>query len=365
MMLFKKSSIAMMTLGAGLMMGCGDDGGDTVVEGEAFDNEQILIDTADQVIVPTYELLNTRASALVVAVDAFVLAPTDITLEAAQDAWKATREPWEQSEGFLFGPVDAAGIDPALDSWPVEKAELDGVLASDDELTETYVASLDVNKKGFHAVEYLLFGQSSTKSAADFTEREFDYLVASANELQANTEYLADAWTEGVDGQPAYRDIFVSAGDADNAVYPSRAAAAQEIVEGLVGILDEVANGKIGDPYTEQDTLLVESQFAFNSLSDFKDNMRSVQNAYLGRVEAASTSGSGLTVFVSAKDSELDDKVKVEIQATIDALDQIAEPFRDSITDEAQATHIEAAQAAILQLMNTLDGEVKPLVLGQ
>ena len=57
----------------------------------------------------------------------------------------------------------------------------------------------------------------------------------------------------------------------------------------------------------------------YNSLVDFQDNMRSVQNAYLGSVPEAGTSGKGLTAFVASVDPTLDARVKTEIQAAIDA----------------------------------------------
>ena len=55
--------------------------------------------------------------------------PGDATLGAACEAWIAARLPWEASEGFLFGPVDFNGYDPALDTWPVNRTDLEGVIA--------------------------------------------------------------------------------------------------------------------------------------------------------------------------------------------------------------------------------------------
>ena len=55
------------------------------------------------------------------------------------NAWVAARVPWEQSEGFLFGPVDTFGYDPAMDSWPVNRTDLDAVLASGQAFTPEYI----------------------------------------------------------------------------------------------------------------------------------------------------------------------------------------------------------------------------------
>ena len=98
-----------------------DDGGST---SPGFTDQQVVVDFADQVVIPTYTLLDDRAAALHGAAMALRATPSAATLTSAQNAWIATRVPWEQSEGFLFGPVSAAGYDPAMDSWPVDRNDL-------------------------------------------------------------------------------------------------------------------------------------------------------------------------------------------------------------------------------------------------
>jgi len=188
------------------------------------------------------------------------------------------------------------------------------------------------------------------------------YLVATTAEMAGAGDELHRAWTEGLDGEPAYAGVLEAAGSADSVLYPSKQSAAEEIVRGAIGILDEVANGKIADPFDEQDTKLVESQFSFNSLTDFTNNVRSVQNAYLGAVPDAGTSGVGLTAFVADVDADLDARLKGELTAALAALGEIPEPFRDAITDPAAADKIRAAQEAIRAVQTTMEGDVLPLV---
>ena len=330
---------------------------------EGLSDQQIIVDFADQVVVPTYSLLATRIDDLDDAARALAVAPNSDGLDAAQQAWIEARRPWEQSEGFLFGPVDTFGYDPAMDSWPVNRTDLDLVLASDATFTPEYVANLQETQKGFHTVEYLVFGVDRGKTAADLTARELEYLTALTAELAITAHALAASWTESVDGMPPYRDLLATAGDADNTAYPSLTAAAQEILDGIIGICDEVANGKIAEPYDAHDAALVESQFAFNSIADFQDNLRSVQNAYLGSVPLATTSGRGLSSYVAGLDAALDGRVQSEIDAAIAAIGAIPAPFRDAISSPEAYDEIEAAQAAVRQLQTTFEGEVQPLVL--
>ena len=275
-----------------LVAGCGDDSdAPTGPAAAEFDFAPILNNFTDNVVIATYADLDERAGELLATIEALSSDPTAGNLRAARDAWVATRIPWEASEGFLFGPVDFNGYDPSLDSWPVNRTDLDGVLASDNDLTTAYVGGLDGTLKGFHTIEYLLFDEGGSKTTADFTEREFAYLIATTQDLWATASALHNSWipSGGNFGQKV-RD----AGNGSDA-YPSAQSAVQEMVNGMIGICDEVANGKIADPFVENDPRLVESQFSFNSIADFQNNLRSVQHVYTG--DYAGT-GEGLDEFI-------------------------------------------------------------------
>src|SRR5512140_2562599 len=194
--------------GALALAACGSDGGGKLQP--SFD-PQIVTHFADDVVVPTYQQLSTRLGELDTAVQTFAANRTAENLNAAQEAWLAARVPWEQSEAFLFGPVESYGYDPAIDSWPVNRSDLDAVLASSDEFTPAYVHNLQETQKGFHTLEYLLFGQGRTKKLEDFTQRQFDYLKAISSEVKGIGAALADSWTKSVDGHPPYRDVLANA----------------------------------------------------------------------------------------------------------------------------------------------------------
>ncbi len=359
-----RPSHAALTLFALLPVAACDDGGGAEPVAAGFDDRAVVEDYVDRVIVPTYQRLAERADALGTAVDALVADPTEATVAAARQAWVDTRNPWEESEAFLFGPVDSNGYDPALDTWPLNEADLDAVLAGSDALTVAFVESLPESQKGYHTVEYLIFGESNVKTAADFTQRELEYLDAATGEMVRIAHLLADSWTTSVEGRPPYAEVFRTAGEPGNTAYPSLQAAGQEIVEGMIGILDEVANGKIAEPYDNRDPRLVESQFSYNSQIDFADNIRGVRRAWLGLgPDDTSPAGASLSGFVARRDPSLAERVTAELDAGIAAIRAIPEPFRDAITDPAAAALIEAAQASLRKAQATLEGEVKALIL--
>lgn len=344
-------------IASALFVGCGGDDGagkNDNIKGEAFEAGPMLNHFANKIVLATYSDLDDKACELLETVKVLAADTTQANLEEAQKAWKATRTPWEQSEAFLFGPVDTQGLDPALDSWPVDHVNLQSVLDSNDDLTVDFVSGLEDTQKGFHTIEFLLFRDGDQRKASDITDRELEYLVATTENLRTSTSQLRQAWSPVGEN---FSNTIVSAGEEGNAVYRSQSAAVQEVVEGMIVIADEVANGKISDPYNEEDTTLVESQFSFNSISDFQDNIRGIQNVYMGKFM---NDGVGLNEFVNSKDAELDSRFQTEVQKAIDAIGAIPDPFRDSIT--ANRSAVQAAIDAVGKVQLTLEQDIKPLV---
>lgn len=126
--------------------------------------QDIIDNYVDEVVLPTYRSLRDQNSNLYQAVVNFKNSPSDANFAAACNAWLVAREPWEKSEAFLFGPVDALGLDPNMDSWPLDQDNIVQILNSgnydnldwsdgDDDDTIEAVQSV----RGFHTLEFLLF----------------------------------------------------------------------------------------------------------------------------------------------------------------------------------------------------------------
>lgn len=322
----------------------------------------VVNDFADQVIIPTYQLLETEATKLTQAVDTFVTNPNEDTLKAAQEAWLATRNPWEQSEAFAFGPAESLGYDGDLDDWPVNETDVTAIINSQDALTPEYIKGLQTTHKGFHTIELLLFGQDNNKTAADFSPRELELLKNLTLAFQQTATNLTTSWTKGVNNNPPYREVFTTAGDSSNPAYPTVNAALEEIVQGMIGCLDEVANEKIGEPLKTQENIGFESRFSHSSARDFQNNLKSMQNAYLGTVPAANTSGQSISDLVAKADPELDRQVQAQLETAIQAVSAIPDAIETQVTDPEASSKMQSAQTAILKLFTTIEQQVLPIV---
>ena len=137
------------------------------------DCQAIVDQFVDKVALPTYKDLAAKNKALLTAVQALQKSPSNATFEAACDAWLASRQPWETSEAFLFGPVSELGLDPNMDSWPLDQDGIVQVMKEQkwssfqwtgdyDEDSEAIEAAQSL--RGFHTLEYLLFKDGKART---------------------------------------------------------------------------------------------------------------------------------------------------------------------------------------------------------
>lgn len=342
------------------------------VSAQAASNKEIINHVSYNVILATYNDLAVKAQELSQAVATLSAAPTQENLDKAQAAWRAARIPWESSESFLFGPVDSQGIDPLLDTWPLNKLDLDSVMSSSRRITVDLVRGLGTNLQGFHTIEYLLFGDgkvSNTKPASSLTAKQLEYLQASTVLLAEHAADLAYAWTTNYDPEnpsaPGYVKIISNPG-YDNEFYSSERAVLEEFVQGMMGILDEVANGKMSDPMGADigsaNMALVESPFSWNSLNDFTHNIRSVYSIYTGHYK--NNKGPGVKALVERVNPELAARVEADILNCMQLIQAIRPAgggdFGQAIFTKDGRARAQTAIEALNALHGVMESEVLP-----
>lgn len=150
--------------------------GDLKAAVEGLDNDalQAAVDNyVDVVVLPTYKDLVTKNAALYAAAQAFVASPSTVTFAACGVAWLAARAPWETSEAFLFGPVADKGLDPNMDSWPLDQDAIENIIANgnfddlnwDGEFNEDDETIANAQAiRGFHTLEFLIFKDGQTRT---------------------------------------------------------------------------------------------------------------------------------------------------------------------------------------------------------
>ena len=341
--------------------------------------DAIINQYVDAVVLPTYNDLKTKNSALYEAVVAFGNAPSDANFQAVCNAWLAAREPWESSEAFLFGPVADYGLDPNMDSWPLDQEAIVKLLESQQwnemEWTGDYneddeAIAAAQNVRGFHTLEFLAFRDGKARTLTDvaadgeaanavYNEANAtawaQYMRNTAQLLVNDVTTLVDAWNND------YATSFKNHNGGD---FTSGLSCIEQLIDGCIDIAGEVGDAKIGDPYslyvsgkTNEALYAVESWYSWHSRDDYTNNILSIRNAYYGSRDG-SINNHSLSKLVAKYNATLDTKVKDAINTAADAIQAIPQPFRNNIN----SSEARAAMEACADLGDILENELKPFL---
>lgn len=315
--------------------------------------EAAIHDFVNKIALPGYVELKSKAAVLNNSIIQLNNNPIDANLTAARLAWKDMRVTWEKCEGFLFGPIEDNEYDPETDTWPVNYVDLDAVLNNAAQpLSITDISGFSRALKGYHPIEYILWGEGGTRTAADLTARQKEYMVSLSALLKENADNLYSDWDPAAGN---YASIFLTAGNGST-VFVKKQDAFNSIVQGLMDICDEVGAGKMKEPY---DLYLnnpalaiqsVESPFSGNSITDFKNNIIGAYQVYLGKFN---DDGTGLEDLVKEKNSALDIEIQQKFNIAIQSFNAITLPFEEAIA--SQRTQCAATMLAIDDLSTSVE----------
>jgi predicted lipoprotein len=315
----------------------------------------VIQDFTNNIALKSYADLDVAAATLYTSITALNTDPTDDNLEKAKTNWKNMRSIWEQAEGFLFGPVEDNDYDPYMDTWPTDYVQMDSLLASSSMLEVADIKNVPLSLRGYHPIEYIIFGNHGSRKAADITTRQKKYMVSLASDLKDICHSLYQSWAAAPEN---YAQQVLNAGNGSDK-YKKKQEVYIALVNGMADICDEVGAGKMAEPYEAMDSTIVESPYSGNSIPDFKNNIVGLQNVYLGRY--AGTQGKGLHDLVAMKNKSLDNKIQEQIAAAISAFDNINVTYEKAIFDKRVQVKDVMDKLALLQ--TTLEDELKPFVM--
>ena len=319
---------------------------------------QVLTNLVSNVIVPTYTDLANDVEDLEKTLNGLTTSTiTQAQIDKACTDFKAARQHWERSEAFLGGAASDFSIDPTIDSWPLDRAELldyfKGGMKAEIEDESTIL--------GFHALEFILFRNGQNRKVAELqgndTYTNFES-VSGADELkyaqqvckllkercfqlqvawegEKNASRVAVVKAAGLPYQTenglSYGDNLIGAGQNSKSTFPSLKDAVAQVLsddEGsCVAICNEVGTAKVANPFSAGDIAYVESPYSYNSITDFQDNIRSIRNVWFGSTNGNAAAGSFNAFFASVGQDAVNTAVTGAFNNAINAIGQMPAPF--------------------------------------
>ena len=145
-------------------------------------------------------------------------------------------------------------------------------------------------------------------------------------------------------GENSYTQNMMLAGQVGS-TYTSWTGAMQAIIDGCKTIADEVGTSKIGKPHTGEDKNYIESPYSYNSITDFYDNIISIQNAYMGGIEGQRDESKSLHNYMASVNADLDTKTIHAITSALTKIKAMKAPFVLNYTDDSCQEAMDACKA--------------------
>ncbi|WP_226893781.1 imelysin family protein [Nisaea sediminum] len=331
------------------------------------------------------------------AVSTLIAAPTEANLAVARSAWIAAREPYQQTEAYRFGNAIVDDWEGKVNAWPLDEGLIDYVktdyYGSESDANPYYTANVIANpamtiggktidagtidralveslheideieanvSTGYHAIEFLLWGQdlngtgagAGDRKASDFDTgnctngncaRRAAYLAVATDMLVDELEWMAAQWADGGAARTGLLD-----GDADKGI--------ATILTGMGSLsYGELAGErmKLGlmlhDPEEEHDC------FSDNTHRSHYNDALGIRNVYLGeykRINGTVVKGASLSALVAATDKGADADLRAALDATMNRMTVLSDEAEkgqryDQMLAEGNARGNEIVQAAV------------------
>lgn len=205
------STLALVAL---FLYACTENDSETMDEPQnsTFDRSAILLNWADNIIVPAYTDFETKTNTLQTASQTFVDAPSLETLEALQAAWFQAYLGFQSVSIFETGKGEELSYRNRLNAYPTSVSKINSFIENGD---YNLVLPSTFDAQGFPALDYLLYGlgENNDETLTYFTTRANaegyrQLLNAVSQSIHSLTQEVLASWTG------TFRDGFVSNTDS-------------------------------------------------------------------------------------------------------------------------------------------------------
>ena len=298
------------------------------------------------------------------AVDALIAAPSEATLLDARAAWITARPSYMQTEVYRFGNPVVDDWEGRVNAWPLDEGLIDYVDAGYGQSEENELSTLNVIAtpqftlsgvevdarritpdliagtlqeaggieanvaSGYHAIEFLLWGQDLNGTGPGAGNRPFTDYVQGAGCTGGNcdrrADYLQAASALLVSDLAEMVENWAPGGAAATVITADPQAALTAMLTGMGSLsYGELAGQRIrlglmlNDPEEEHDC------FSDNTPASHYYDALGIRNVYLGRyarTDGSTVGGPSLADLVTAADPEVDAQLRARLDASVAAL---------------------------------------------
>ncbi len=260
-----------------LLVGFSSCESDTETKKTEFDRKELLENVATNLIIPSYQNLESTTNLLVEATQNFTQNPSVSTLETAQTAWKSAYLSFQDANVYNFGAAQGTlgSLLENIGTFPVSQTKIENYInAGNSSLT-----NFDRDSRGFLGVEYLLFNEENkTNTVAEFSDQKRkEYLLAIVKNIQTEVKKVNDSWKNG------YKETFTNNTGTD------AGSGISILFNEWSKSFESIKNFKLGLPLgrragqTESNPKLVEAYYSKESILFLKSHFENIERIWYGK----------------------------------------------------------------------------------
>jgi len=337
----------MLALSVMLFFACSksdDDSNDNNPSGTDEFKKGMLVNYADNIIIPGYTDFIAKMDLLEAAVNAFLDNPSAATRDALKAPFKTAYLAFENVSMPYFGPAAALQLNSYVNTFPAATSKIEaGVASGTYNFTQPGISD---SLQGLPALDYLLFSDNAVEKFTTDTHaaNRKKYVRDVMDRIATLSGNALSQWNS------SYRTTFV------NSLKTDVGSSIGSIVNQLAFEMDALKGPRIGYPFGKQSNGIVfadkaEAYFSGISGGLAVANLTALKNYYTG------ASGDGIADYlVLLKKEQLNTDVLAQFDIAINALKAIPAPLSEAFTG-SPAT-VEEAYKQIQKLLTLLKTDV-------
>ena len=249
---------------------------------DTYDKQTLLVNVADNVIMPCYTNFKSSLDSLIAAYNIFKASGLQSDYQIVKQKLHSTSLKYQLISPFEFGPAENILVRMNFNVFPTDSVQIKANISSG---IYNLDAANNLDAKGFPALDYLFYGKNQTElsciSQFNSSPNLKQYVSDVLNDMSTKINSIISTWTT------AYKNSFI------NSLGTDIGSSIGFLVNQLNFELDYLKNAKIGTPLGKKTLGIAlpekcEAYFGGQSVQYATETLIAIENMYLGRSPSGS-----------------------------------------------------------------------------
>jgi predicted lipoprotein len=314
---------------------------------DTYDKQALLVNMADNVILPSYNNFRSSLDSLVAAYNTFKSSELLSDFQVVKQKLHSAYSKYHLISPYEFGPAETVIVRMNFNVFPTDTPQIKYNIAAG-----TYVldAASNLDAKGFPALDFLFYGYNASEASViqqfSSSAARKQYVTDLLNDMSAKISTVINNWNS------SYRSTFV------NSLGTDVGSSLGFLVNQLNFELDYLKNSKIGVPLGKKSLGIplpekCEAYYGAQSVQYALATLTAIENVYLGRGPSGNH-GEGFDNYLDHLGAQynggsLNEAINNQFAIARAKLNAVANPLSSQVTSNPGA--VDAAYVELVKLL--------------